>query len=86
MVAALQPPAEAYGEQAVDDGVDACVKKTKDKKDVGERVRHFPLQIVWKEPVPQTQKVIWSPADDEAHHDDDAHFQSFHSGFGDVVL
>jgi len=85
-VAAPQPLAEAYGEQAVDDGVQAGVEKPKDEQDVGEGVGDFPLQVVRKEPVPQTQQVVRSPADYEADHYDDAHFQSSHPGFGDVVL
>lgn len=86
VVAAPQPSAEAYGEQAVDDGVQAGVKEPEDEQDVGEGVGDFPLQVVWEEPVPQTQQVVRSPADDEADHDDDAHLQSSHSGFGDVVF
>ena len=84
-VAAPQPPAEAYGEQAVDDGVQTGVEKPKDEQDMGEGVRDFSLQVVREEPVPQTQQVVWSPADYEADHDDNAHFESSHSGFGDVV-
>lgn len=85
-VAAPQPLAEAYGEQAVDDGVQAGVEKPKDEQDVGEGVRDLSLQVIWEEPVPQTQQVVRSPADYEADHYDDAHFQSSHSSFGDVVL
>lgn len=85
-VAATQPLAEAYGEQAVDDGVQAGVEKSEDEEDVGEGVGDLPLQVVREEPVPQTQQIVRSPADYEAHHYEDAHFQSSHSGFGDVVL
>lgn len=85
-VAAPPALAEAYGEQAVDDGVQAGVEKPKDEQDVGEGMRDFSLQVVWEEPVPQTQQVVRSPADYEADHNDDAHFQSSHSRFGDVVL
>ena len=77
---------EAHGEQAIDDWVQAGIEKPTDEEDVGEGVGDFPLQVVWEEPVPQTQQVVWSPADDEADHYDDAHFQSSHSSFGDVVL
>lgn len=86
MVTAPQASAEAYGEQAVNDGVKAGVEKSKDKQDVGEGVRHLSLQVIWEEPVPQTQQVVRSPADYEAEHYDDAHFQSPHPSFGDVVL
>lgn len=86
LVAAPTTLAEANGEQAVDDGIQAGVEKSKDEQDVREGVRDFTLQVVWEEPVPQTQQVVRSPADYEADHYDDAHFQSSHSGFGDVVL
>lgn len=85
-VTAPQASAEAYGEQAVNDGVEAGVEKSKDEKDVGEGVRHLSLQVIWEEPVPQTQQVVRSPADYEAEHYDNAHFQSPHPSFGDVVL
>lgn len=86
MVTSAQPSAEAYGEQAVNDGVNARVEKSKDEEDVGEGVRHLALQVVGEEPVPQTQQVVRSPADDEAEHDHDAHFQSPHSSSGNVVV
>lgn len=86
MVTALQPLAEVYGEQPVDDGVQAGVKKPKDEQDVGEGVRDLSFQVIWEEPVPQTQQVVRSPADYEADHYDDAHLQSSHSRFWDVVV
>lgn len=77
---------EANGEEAIDDGVQAGVEKPEDEEDVSERVGHLPLQVVGEEPVPQAQQVVRSPAHDEADDDDQAHLQSSHSGFGDVVL
>lgn len=53
------------GEQAVDDWVQAGVDETEDEQDVGQWVRDLPLQILWEEPVPQAQQVVWSPADDK---------------------
>lgn len=38
MVAATQPLVEAYGEEAVDDRVQAGVEKPKDEQDMGEGV------------------------------------------------
>lgn len=52
MVTAPQASAEAYGEQAVNDGVEAGVEKSKDEQDVSEGVRHLSLQVIWEEPVP----------------------------------
>lgn len=65
---------EAYGEEAIDDRVQAGVEKPKDEQDMREGVWDFPFQVIWKEPVPQTQQVVRSPADYEADHYDDAHF------------
>lgn len=86
MVTAAQPSTETYGEKAIDDGIEAGVDKPKNEQDVGERVRDFALQVIREEPVPQTQQVVWSPADDEADHYDQAHLQGPHPGLGDVVL
>lgn len=86
VVTALKLFAEANGEQPVDDGVQAGVEQPEDEQDVGERVRDFPFQVVWEEPVPQTQQVVWSPADYKADHYEDAQLQSPHSRFWDVVV
>lgn len=72
--------------QAVDDGVEARVKEAKDEQHVGQRVGHRLLHVLRVQPVPQTQQVVGGPADDEGRHDDDAHLQSPHPSFGDVVV
>lgn len=86
MVAAAQASAEADGEEAIDDWVNARVEEPKDEEHVGEGVGHLPLQVVREEPVPETQQVVGRPADDEAEHDDHAHLQSPQPSSGDVVL
>lgn len=77
---------EMDGKQAVSDGVQTGVEEAKDEEHVSERMRHRLLHLLGKEPVPQAQQVVGSPADDEGRHDDDAHLQSPHPGFGDVVV
>lgn len=86
MVAAAQPPTEAYGEQAVDDGVEAGVDQPENEEDVREGVGDFALQVIGEEPVPQTQQVVRRPAHHEANDDDQAHLQSPHPRLGDVIL
>lgn len=44
------------------------------------------LHFLRKQPVPQAEQVVRSPADDEGCHNHDAHLQSPHPGFGDVVV
>lgn len=44
------------------------------------------LHFLRKQPVPQAEQVVRSPADDERRDDHDAHLQSPHPGFGDVVV
>lgn len=74
------------GKQAVSDGVQTSVEEAKDEEHVSERMRHRLLHFLGKQPVPQAEQVVGSPADDEGRHDDDAHLQSPHPGFGDVVV
>lgn len=74
------------GEQAVGDGVQARVEEAEDEEHVSERMRDRLLHFLGKQPVPQAEQVVWSPADDEGRHDHDAHLQRPHPGFGDVVV
>lgn len=61
------PPAvvEMNGEQPVGDGVQAGVEEAKDEKHVSERMRDRLLHFVREQPVPQSEQVVRSPADDE---------------------
>ena len=75
-IAVIPPEArpEVDGEQPVDDRIQAGVDEPEDEQDVGQRVGDLPLQVVGKEPVPQAQQVVRSPADDEGRHDHYTHF------------
>lgn len=78
--------AKMDGKQAVGDGIQTRVEEAKDEEHVSERMRDRLLHFLGKQPVPQAEQVVRSPADDEGRHDHDAHLQSPHAGFGDVVV
>ena len=84
--ASLRTLVEVNGEQTVSDGVQTCVEEAKDKQHVSERMRDRLLHFFGEQPIPQAQQVVWSPADDERRHDDNAHLKSPHPRFGDVVV
>lgn len=74
------------GKQAISDGIQTGVEEAKYEKQVCERVGDGLLHFLGEEPVPQAQQVVRSPADDERRHDHDAHLESPHPSFGDVVM
>lgn len=70
--------------EAVDDGVAAGVQVPKQEERVVD-VFWRDLHHVGLEPVPDAQKVVGCPADDEGQHDDHRHLQSLHPSLGDDV-
>lgn len=76
---------EGGGVEAVDDGVAACVEVAEDKQDVVHVLGGVP-DHGGLEPVPDPQKVVRGPADDEGTDDDDAHLEGLHAGSGNLVF
>lgn len=78
--------AEMDSEQAVSYWVQTGIEEAKNKEHMSQRMRDRLIHIIWEEPVPQSQQVVRGPADDEGSHDNNAHFQSPHPCFWNVVV
>lgn len=71
--------------ESIDDRVSAGVQQAKEKEAVVDILRHL-LDHGWLEPVPQTQEVVWGPADDEGGNNHYGHLEGLHACLGDVVI